>query len=186
MATADEDFSIEAVEKTVFTQKSRSDAYTISKPDVSTIRTFVYDKVLVGGSLPELLAELGSTSILIGHHSSGFRVRKLDLRSLNRKSLRRNERLRRRSSDWTRRWRPPTLLLSQLLLRCKLTAPPRVRLRPPPASPADRLRRHREKKRRGNAAFYVELAWVGFSAAWPTWPSPRIAQLSRVAEYRGR
>jgi hypothetical protein len=80
MATADEDFSIEAVEKTVFTQKSRSDAYTISKPDVSTIRTFVYDKGLVGGSQPELLAELGSTSILTGNHSVGFRVRKLDLR----------------------------------------------------------------------------------------------------------
>jgi hypothetical protein len=76
MATADEDFSIEAVEKTVFTQKSRSDAYTISKPDVSMISTFFYDKVLVGGSQPELLAELGSTSILTGYHSSGFCVPK--------------------------------------------------------------------------------------------------------------
>jgi hypothetical protein len=61
MATAYEDFSIEAVEKTVFTQKSRSDAYTISKPDVSKTGTFVYDKGLIGGSQPELLAELGST-----------------------------------------------------------------------------------------------------------------------------
>jgi hypothetical protein len=36
----------------------RSDAYTISKPDVSMIRTFVYDKGLVGGSQPELLKHL--------------------------------------------------------------------------------------------------------------------------------
>jgi hypothetical protein len=59
MATADDDdFSKEAVDKTVFTQKSRSDAFTISKPDVSMIRTFVYDKGLIGGSQPELLKEL--------------------------------------------------------------------------------------------------------------------------------
>jgi hypothetical protein len=40
------------------TQKSRSDAFTISKPDVSMICTFVYDKGLVGGSQPELLKHL--------------------------------------------------------------------------------------------------------------------------------
>jgi hypothetical protein len=59
MATTDDDgFSKEAAEKTVFTQKSRSDAGTISKPDVSMIRPFVYDIGLVGGSQPQRLKEL--------------------------------------------------------------------------------------------------------------------------------
>jgi hypothetical protein len=63
MATAaaderDETFSKEAVEKTVFEQKSRSEAYTHSKPDIITMRNFIYDKGLVGVSQSDLLEEL--------------------------------------------------------------------------------------------------------------------------------
>jgi hypothetical protein len=61
MATApaeDEPLSQQSVAKTAYTQKSRSDAYRISKLDHIIIRNFVYDKGLTGGSQPALLQEL--------------------------------------------------------------------------------------------------------------------------------
>jgi hypothetical protein len=54
----DDAFTQEAVEKTVFVQQSRSEAYKISKINVATMRHFVWDKGLVGPSQPELLDEL--------------------------------------------------------------------------------------------------------------------------------
>jgi hypothetical protein len=54
----DDTFNQDAVEKTVYVQKSRSEAYKVSKIDLKTIRNFVYDKGIVGGSQPALLEEL--------------------------------------------------------------------------------------------------------------------------------
>jgi hypothetical protein len=58
-ATEEQDeFNQEAVKKAVYMQKSRLDAYKISKINLATIRSFVYDKGLVGPSQRELLDEL--------------------------------------------------------------------------------------------------------------------------------
>jgi hypothetical protein len=54
----DDAFTQEAVEKTVYIQQSRSEAYKISKINVATMRHFVWDKGLVGPSQPDLLDEL--------------------------------------------------------------------------------------------------------------------------------
>jgi hypothetical protein len=54
----DETFDQEAVEKTVYLQKSRSEAYQVTKLDLKTMRQFVWDKGLVGPSQPELLQDL--------------------------------------------------------------------------------------------------------------------------------
>jgi hypothetical protein len=47
-----------ALEKTIHMQHSRAAPFKVSKTDLTTIRKFVYDKGLVGGSQPELLQEL--------------------------------------------------------------------------------------------------------------------------------
>jgi hypothetical protein len=54
----DDAFTQEAVEKTVYIQQSRSEAYKMSKINVATMRHFVWDKGLVGPSQPDLLDEL--------------------------------------------------------------------------------------------------------------------------------